>query len=316
MKRALYLLLALACLLTALCGCNKEDTFLPTGTDPIESYDSEQKFTPNTGKPAEGSDSADTDAQKDAFENINETSEITEIVGEFTVRHKKYTYEGNNLVVLYFENGTNANYTVTIDGTYKDADGNAITTESQTYKDVAAGTSAYFVFRPNMVFDSFAYEVSSELYDGICYRSNLVPVDYSSELDIKLQYWYGPFVDEADGKLYDTHQLCSGMQYLHNNDVNTYSDFVMVVFDSKDQIIYLEERKYDFAMSKGTDEDQYWSQDFQLYASHETAFNLDRETWPEYLKGGFYGIMAVKTVRTKEETPEQYWHPEDRRAKQ
>lgn len=314
MKKALYLFLALACLLTALCGCNKEEPTLPTGADPIESYDSEQKFTPNTDKPVDDSKPADTDAQKDAFENINETSEITEIVGEFTVRHKKYTYEGNNLVILYFENGTNANYTVTIDGTYKDADGNAITTESQTYKDVAAGTSAYFVFRPNMVFDSFAYEISSELYEGICYRSNFVPVDYSSELNIKLQYWYGPFVDEADGKLYDTHQLCSGMQYLHNNDVNTYSDFVMVVFDSKDQIIYLEERKYDFAMAKGIDEDEYWCQDFQLYASHETAFSLDRETWPDYLKGGFYGIMAVKTVRTKEETPEQYWNPIDRRS--
>ncbi|MBQ3003105.1 MAG: hypothetical protein IJD82_05190 [Clostridia bacterium] len=323
MKRALYLLLALACLFTALCGCKKDEPSLPTGADPIESYDEEHKITPEKPKQdigAEISDVSNGTQDEDTSETPTYSSpEITEIVGEFTVKHKKYLYEGNNLVLLYFENGTNAHYTVTIEGIYKDANGNVLHTETQTYNDIASGTNAYFLFKPDMIFESFEYKIASEQYTGILYRSNLVPVDYSSELDIKLQYWYGHFKppkDDAEDEVYLMHQLTTSMQYIHYNDVNTYSDYFVIVFDSNDQIIVLMEKKYRFSMNKNNDPDQYWSQDFHLFYSHEMEFSLDRETWPENLKGGFYGVMVVQAVRTKEETPEQYWAPEDRNPEQ
>ena len=74
MKRALYLLLALACLFTALCGCEKDEPSLPTGADPIESYDNESRVV------VEGSKAEDS-------------SEHAPAEGDFVVKGKKYVYQ-------------------------------------------------------------------------------------------------------------------------------------------------------------------------------------------------------------------------------
>lgn len=303
MKKIICILLSVMFVLTLLAGCQSTESDIGTGNDPIPEYDNEQKIP--TPKPE---DKTETSANSVNKEN---TSEVVNITGEFTVKHKKYSYEGNDLVILNFENGTNTHYTVTIEGNYKDESGNILFTEEQTYNDIAAGTSAYFLFKPDITFDTFEYEVYSEVYEGTLWRSNFIPKDYNSELPIKLQHWYGPYMDEKDGKIYETHQLTSGLQFDNKNEVNTYCDFVIIVFDSYDQITVLIERKYDW--QKNCLEGDWWCQDFHLYYTHEEEVNLDRETWPDHLKDGFYGIAAVQTVRTKEETPEQYWALEDRR---
>lgn len=298
MKKIICLLLSFLFALTILTGC--KDKELGTGNDPIPEYDSEQKIP--TPKPED---------KPETSVNTENTSEVVNITGEFTVKHKKYAYEGNDLIVLNFENGTNTHYTVTIEGNYKDENGNILFTEEQTYNDIAAGTSAYFLFKPDMQFDTFEYEVYSEVYEGTLWRSNFIPKDYNSELPIQLQYWYGPFVDKTDGKAYETHQLCSKLEFENKNEVNTYCEFAVIIFDSNDQIFVLEERKYDW--QKNCLEADWWCQDFWLYAGHEEVVNLDKDTWPDYLKNGFYGIAAVQAVLTKEEVPEDYWALEDRR---
>ena len=138
MKRGLTVVLLLAVVLTAFAGCSEEGESSDLNIYSEASYDNESKFVPNEeSKGGEVSEEA--------------------LTGEFVVKDKKYTFEGNDLVIVSVENQTNKNYSVTVEGTYLDKDGNVLKTETQTFDQYSAGFSQYFLFEPGIAFDKFTY---------------------------------------------------------------------------------------------------------------------------------------------------------------
>ena len=138
-KRVFSIALLLAVVLTAFSGCSEEMESSDLNIFSEASYDNESKFVPE--------------------QSIDTSEEVSEepLTGEFVVKDKKYTFEGNDLVIVSVENKTNKNYSVTVTGTYLDADGKTLKTETQTSDQYSAGFCQYFLFEPKMKFDKFTY---------------------------------------------------------------------------------------------------------------------------------------------------------------
>ena len=109
-----------------------------------------------------------------------------EQVGEFLVRERQYAYKDSdhNLVVLYVENQSQQNCTLTITGQYLDGNGSVLQEEVQRFEGFAAGGTNSFFFAPELYFDRFAYTLQTETYSGTCY-TNLFRYTWSFlELDV------------------------------------------------------------------------------------------------------------------------------------
>lgn len=78
----------------------------------------------------------------------------------------KYDYQDENVIVLDITNYTSKNYTLTIEGIYKDVNGEKIKSEKQIYDGFSAGWSNCLIFDPGIKFDSFSFEVTAEEYTG------------------------------------------------------------------------------------------------------------------------------------------------------
>ena len=160
MKKFLVMLLVFVTLLTMLAGCSDEGETSDLNIYSEASYDNESRFVPEE----ESKEGAESQSNVSGEGN-------TSLSGEFIVKDKKYTFEGNDLVIVSVENQTNKNYSVTITGTYLDKDGNVLKTETQTFDQYYAGFSQYFLFEPGMAFDKFSYTFDAkESHDPICLK--------------------------------------------------------------------------------------------------------------------------------------------------
>ena len=194
MKRTTALIFVL--LFTLLCSCemigtnNSADINTGYTKDDLENYDNESLFIP----PTETSDNASTEVNEDASDPDN-----TEQADGFMIKDKKYSYEGTDLVILDVENQTEKNYTITINGSYLDKDGNILKTETQTFEGFCAGLQNYFLFQPKITFDKFTYTVEMSEYKEECLMS------YFKLLDAKLTLKYSSanFIN-GDTKMYPT----------------------------------------------------------------------------------------------------------------
>ena len=173
MRKVLVSVLLLTVALTAFAGCSEEGERSDLNLYSEASYDNESRFVPNEEESKEGSDSESNVSEEENSRSENSVSgeSNTPLSGEFVVKDKKYTFEGNDLVIVNVENQTNKNYSVTITGTYLDKNGNVLQTETQTFDQYYPGFSQYFLFEPGMAFDKFTYTFDAEeSHDPICLK--------------------------------------------------------------------------------------------------------------------------------------------------
>ena len=120
-------MITLLCVLL-LCSCD-------SGYKPIEGvisdHDDESKIQ------------VDFDDKETSKTSDNSTEQTT---GEFSVKAKKYAFEGNDLLILDIHNQTNKNCNIDITVNYKDESGNVVKTEKQNFTGFAADYQNYFLF--------------------------------------------------------------------------------------------------------------------------------------------------------------------------
>ena len=122
MKKCISLILVLILLLSMLAGCGQGQTEVTGSTeDPFKAPDKETA------------------------------------VSGFAVKEKKYTYQGNDVMILSVENQTDKDYSITLTGEFYDAAGQKLKTESKQFEGFAAAYQNYFVFQPEISFDSFKW---------------------------------------------------------------------------------------------------------------------------------------------------------------
>ena len=273
MKRITALIFVL--LITLLCACeikgtdNSADINTSYTMDDLESYDNESLFIP----PTETSDNVSTDVNEDASD-----PDKTEQADGFMIKNKKYSYEGTDLVILDVKNQTDKNYTLTINGSYLDKDGNVIKTETQTFEGFCAGMQNYFLFQPKITFDKFTYTVEMIEYKEECLMS------YFKLLDAKLTLKYSSanFIN-GDTKMYPT-------IFASLHEYNSHSEMLVlyknvIVIDQHDQIYTIQ---YRYNTIQAQNETQGWD-DYELY--YELT---DGEiTWPDELEGDVKILLSV-----------------------
>lgn len=86
--------------------------------------------------------------------------------GQFSLKEKKYDYNGANVTILQVENKSEQAYTITITGKFKDTNGNTVKTESKTFEGFPAGWSNYFVFQPGVKYSSVAWDINAAVFTG------------------------------------------------------------------------------------------------------------------------------------------------------
>lgn len=154
---AVILTLNLVCVIFAGCSDNQESMYS------IDSYDNESRFLPSV-EGSEENNSENPDESRKPEGNSNDG---------FLVKDKKYSFEGNDLVILSVENQSDKTYSVTITGSYLDKNGKTLKTETQTFDQYYPGYSNYHLFKPDFTFDSFSYSLSFESYTGELYAERL-----------------------------------------------------------------------------------------------------------------------------------------------
>ena len=92
--------------------------------------------------------------------------EVTDIDGIFNVSEKKYTFKGNNVMLLNVENTSDTAYSIEITASYKNAGGKIIKSELISFEGFAPNWSNYFVLNPQISFDKFEFELKATPYSG------------------------------------------------------------------------------------------------------------------------------------------------------
>ena len=86
--------------------------------------------------------------------------------GQFSVKEKKYDYNGANVSILQVENKSEQAYTITITGKFKDVNGKVVKTESKTFEGFPGGWSNYFVFQPGVKYSSASWDMKADVFNG------------------------------------------------------------------------------------------------------------------------------------------------------
>jgi len=165
MKKLTALLLAIVLLCSALIGCKQEAT--------------------------EEKDQTETD--QDAILTEYDYSDTQH---GFNIKGKKYYYKGHEhverypageVLILNVTNETTDNYEVSLAVSYFDQNGEKIKTERQEFQYFSAGYQRYFIFYPEVKFDSYTCELELGEYIGepfFEYMSMSMEISSISRIDI------------------------------------------------------------------------------------------------------------------------------------
>lgn len=256
MKKTLLYLLTLVCCIAMLDSCSEESSEYT-----ISEFDNESKIVL-------GENPGDT-----------ESGTKTQVTGELTVKEKKYTFEGTDLMLLEITNETDKNCSVTVNGSYLDKDGNVLKTETQTFDQFAVGYQNFFLFRPEFQFEKFTYTVEAEATDTIMHASKM----QASLADIYEQKVPNlELATQGDDRLYPT--IIAYFEYLKNTDEVLDVRSTWVLFNEKDEIIAI--------VPIGTYlRDELEGQQYPLYTTTE-----DTLVWPEDFKGNVRAIHVLTSL--------------------
>ena len=289
MKKVIVSLLTICSLLSVLCGCEQEPTYTVRSDDPIESYDNESRIV------IEDSDTGESTDQIPAE-------------GDFIVKGRKYVYQwleklpAEEVVVLSVANETAKNYEVTVAITYLDESGAVLKEESQTYQDIAAGHSTYYVFRPKIAFAEYRYSLSVKEHEGPCHLSNIVPYEWNVK-DADLKVWkahIGELAMQGDYTMYN--QLTTKVPFKNDNDIYIYARMYIIVFDNRGEIAYLG------STAKQTNAGELIKADSTIYYTLDDI-SANQDSWPEHLQGDLQAIVIPFRAMTKEEAEQELGRP-------
>lgn len=280
MKRMIAVTLLLTMIMPCLAACENTTTNTSDWNLYSEaSYDNESRFVP------------EEDSNEDNTSENKENSEQSKpLSGEFVVKDKKYTFEGNDLVIISVDNQTNKNYSVTITGTYLDKEGKTLKTETQTFDQYSAGYSNYFLFQPNMQFEKFTYNLDMKETDG--------PF-YAKHVSVRFNRFYEDMLyilsqcEKDDWTKYPT--VSDSLSWAYSGDTTTYIRTKCIYLNEKNEIIGICDRmKFLYVGDSFADGEH---KDY-FYQTTDKDFEM-----PEDWKGQIQLIPVIVSIVAQEPPP-------------
>ncbi len=287
MKKLIALLLAVLLLCSTLIGCKKEDILggesTENGKEPNASTQSE------TLPPKE--DVIEHYEQEDVIEHYEQDDSQQ----GFTIKGKRYYYKGNDvmsqmtvnvypageMLLLNVTNETDTNYTATLKVTYLNESGEIIKTETQTFKQFAAGYQTYFLFRPQNSYTSYTCELSLAEYTGETWVDKL---SFKMEKPREDDLWISTLVSQGDHKKYPSIRVDYIWNELPHPELRI--SRIVIIFDNTGEI-YLIRKVGDKLLPALTTPDNNRGR-FSLPIYQTTEETL---VWPEELTGEVDGIV-------------------------
>ena len=270
MKKNILMCLMLTFAVAFLAGCGDERDQMYS----IDDYNNESRFFPETSNSAK-----DPEYDADAESEIDNSNNLD---NGFLVKDKKYTFEGNDLIIINVENQSGKTYSVTIVGSYLDKDGKVLKTETQTFDQYYPEYSNYHLFKPDMKFDSFSYTLSFELYTGEVYAERLT-FSFNGLKEIEF-----PILNPADRQegriLYPT--ILMEMSFKLTGTEELKPNGYCILFNENDEIITIQ------SVGGLMPAKQTSTKSAIVYQTTE-----DTLTWPKELKGDLKALYVLVDIK-------------------
>ncbi|MBQ3154990.1 MAG: hypothetical protein IJB88_07125 [Clostridia bacterium] len=121
---------------------SEETSESASSEEPYESSDDESAEEESTDYSGETSESASSEEPHESSDNESfgdvTSEEEPHSAGGIVIKQKKYDYNGHHIIIMSVENQTKKDYTITINGSYFEANGTMIQQESKTFKGFAS----------------------------------------------------------------------------------------------------------------------------------------------------------------------------------
>ena len=212
------------------------------------------------------------------------------------VKAQKYDYLGVDVMLVHVENRSDNNYMLTIDGYFYDSDGNLLTNETIKFDGFPSDYSNYFLFNPEMCFDSFEYELTTEIYQYKTLANYLeLPSDFRSfigDVQYNSSYTVPTAGDLTTNRSYEA-MWCYLYPYINNYEKPLSISGYILMFDNKGEL-YLIEKVAPYAISN---ERFNASPAVLCYISDILSENDDQFIYPVNIENGT-GLFALTWVGT------------------
>lgn len=324
MKKIAKCLMCLLCVLSLLCACAEgtvDTESLPSDEMQESSIVVSEQSVMHVSTEESGEQSLEESSEdesdepsapkekKDLFDGAI-VREIETDGGIFRVEQIKSHFNGDDLVLLYIKNLTDKDYSVTIDGSYLDKDGNVILTESQTFIQYYAGYENYFLFRPEIPFEDFTYTLSFDdakkltyvEYDGSIQEIRVTDVLFqfghiNDDWDVHI---YPLVVETNEDKRYPTISAYTSTAYAEGRNFARQIFMHWVLYNDQGEIIaiYASIHSPSSGVPLGTR--------FHAFPFYQTT--KDELIWPEKYLGEIKGIGCVHEV---DRNPNEFEHDYD-----
>ena len=306
MKNVFLFLIIIITLFSSCTASTSTDTSI-TDSNLCSSHESNE--ISNDASQKESSDTSDQEqmAVKDFFAD-EKVIEVECDSGTFLVKQTKHTYRDSDLILLYIENQSSKDYSVTINGKYLDVSGETMQTETQTFDQFYSGYQNYFIFYPNSTFSKFEYTLS---FGDVKKLSNNDPKSYDK--DIRVTDFEYKFLRLEKGKDVIRKLLVENDDHTMYPSIIAYitysnlTEFVrtpyldIILYNQKGEVVSIFSRApyISGGQSFGNGEP------FPIYQTTEETV-----VWPEKYLGEISAIVCVRSIDTypnlQQHTPERF----------
>ena len=271
MKKALFFITGML-LVVALCGCSKKTPPPIEIVEPFSNYD----FTAEI--PIDG----ESDQKKG-----------------FLVKQKKSSYQGNDVMILHVKNQSEKNYSISIEASYLDGNGDVIKTETKNFDGFAAGYENFFLFQPEIHFESFSFELKTEVFDGIPVAQYLLTSGTNGDR-VRLELTRSKMNMENTEEFDDWYTVTTA----YFNVANTYdktlsysADFVLL--DSSGEIYIINSKLKEKSLRPIKEDEDVRAFGHTIYLDYTDVLWKDKDSyvWPDRLSGEVVGFVAVNEVK-------------------
>ena len=266
--------------------------FFPTASGDETFSEPQSNESANEGSETAISEEPPESSDDESFGNVTSEEEFRP-TGGIIVKQKKYDYNGNHVVIMTVENQTKQDYTITIKGSYFEANGTMIQQENKTFKGFASGYQNYFIFNPGMQFDLFEYTLTTESFDGIAFSKYLKTMD-------PVRITTGKTFINGTGGFFDKAHVAvsASFQVANTYDKELFYSAEFVVFDNKGGIYYIDSTLQESSavpVESGRSPTEYRIGRYIIYTDvlweDKSSFVL-----PDELQGDVIGIVCVKSI--------------------
>jgi len=263
--KKIYIFLSLSILFFSLYSCNNGIKPVKDNHNPIKEYDAEIELS------------------------VGDSTEI-----DFYVKDKKYSYKGNDILILNVENKTEENYTLNIMVTYFDESGKVLKKEGKIFEGFASGWGNHFLFQPNITFDDYEYKFSFDKFEGVTIADK-VSMEFTGIREGKglIENLIYPNVpeDQSDISFYPRLSGLYTISHTYNEQESRYLAFDMYIifFDENGEICRVANKKGDDVISE-----KIYEGSSVIYYNEEDPSKLNL---PDSLKGEITCIFSIDSVK-------------------